>query len=98
MVDQNEIKRVEIIVKGLVQGVFFRASTREVALKLGLRGTVRNLNDGSVEIVAEGTQERLERLIKFAKVGPPSAKVYDTEIKWTDAKSNLPIFKITYGP
>ena len=96
MSDRKEIKRVEIVVSGIVQGVFFRASTREVASKLGIRGIVRNLADGSVEIIAEGTEEKLDKLIRFAKNGPPSARVYDIDIKWTVAKSDLPPFRITY--
>ena len=51
----GEEKRIEIKVLGMVQGVFFRATTRDVAGKLGLKGTVRNMRDGSVEIIAEGT-------------------------------------------
>jgi len=97
MTEYKDIKRVEIIVTGIVQGVFFRVSTRELAQKLGLRGTVRNLSDGSVEIIAEGSQEKLQRLVQFSKIGPPSAKVYDTDIKWSNAKANLPIFKIIDG-
>lgn len=96
MGNSKEIKRVEIIVYGIVQGVFFRATTRDVAAKLGLRGTVRNLHDGSVEIVAEGYEEDLIKLVSFAKKGPPSAKVYDLNIVWKDPQENLPYFKITY--
>lgn len=96
MRNDKEIRRVEIIVYGLVQGVFFRATTRDVAAKLGLRGTVRNLHDGSVEIIAEGYNDDLNTLISFAKKGPPSAKVYDIDIVWKDPQENLPFFKITY--
>ncbi|MHA1199570.1 MAG: acylphosphatase [Candidatus Heimdallarchaeaceae archaeon] len=96
MVNSAEIKRVEIIVSGMVQGVFFRVSTREVAQKLGIRGTVCNLFDGSVKIIAEGTEEKLNRLIIFAKNGPPSAKVYDIDVKWTNAKNDLPPFRIVH--
>jgi len=92
----NGKKRVEIKVYGIVQGVFFRANTRDVAVNLGLRGIVRNLQDGSVEIIAEGNEEDLITLISFAKKGPPSAKVYDIEIVWKEPQENLPFFKITY--
>ncbi len=92
----KEIKRVEIVVYGIVQGVFFRANTRDVATKLGLRGIVRNLHDGSVEIIAEGNEEDLCELISFAKKGPPSAKVYDINIEWKNPQEDLPFFKITY--
>ena len=92
----NEEKRVEIKVFGLVQGVFFRASTRDVGKRLGLKGTVRNMTDGSVEIIAEGTEEKLNRLIKFAKQGPPSAEVYDVQVKWEKAKGNMSYFGISF--
>ncbi len=93
MVDE---KRVEIKVIGLVQGVFFRATTRDVARKLGLKGTVRNMRDGSVEIIAEGAEEKLNQLIEFAKQGPSSAKVYDTQIKWEQAKGDMSYFRISF--
>jgi acylphosphatase len=96
MRDKTEVKRVEIIVTGMVQGVFFRVSIREIAQKLGLRGTVRNRLDGSVEIIAEGAEERLNKLISFAKIGPPSARVYNIDLKWTNAKGDLPPFRIVY--
>lgn len=96
MIDKTEVKRVEIIVTGMVQGVFFRVSTREIAQRLELRGTVRNRPDGTVEIIAEGTEERLNKLISFAKNGPPSARVYNIDLKWTNTKGDLPPFRIVY--
>ena len=92
----NSKKRVTIQVYGIVQGVFFRANTRDIAQKLGLRGTVRNVRDGSVEIVAEGEEEDLNKLITFAKEGPPSAKVYNIDVSWEDSKDDLPYFRVTY--
>ena len=92
----EEIKRIHVNVQGIVQGVFFRVSTKEVAQKIGLKGTVRNLRDGSVEIIAEGKEEDLIKLIKFAKTGPPAAKVYNTDVKWLEAEGNLPFFRIAY--
>ena len=89
-------KRVIIRVYGIVQGVFFRANTRDFAQKLGLKGTVRNVLDGSVEIIAEGDEELLNRLISYAKTGPPSAKVYNIDVDWDEPKNDLPYFKITY--
>ena len=63
------------IVRGRVQGVFFRASTREQALKLGIAGHARNLADGNVEVIACGTDEALDELQKWLHRGPPSARV-----------------------
>ena len=89
-------KRVKIRVYGIVQGVFFRAHTRDFAQKLGLRGTVRNVIDGSVEIIAEGSEQELNKLISFSKEGPPLAKVYNIEVNWEEPKNDLPFFRITY--
>lgn len=64
---------------GKVQGVFFRASTREQALKLGLRGYAKNLADGRVEVLAEGDAAAVHALERWLQVGPPMAKVEAVE-------------------
>jgi acylphosphatase len=63
------------IVTGRVQGVFFRASTRDFALQLGLAGYARNLADGGVEVVASGDGEALAALYAWLHHGPPAARV-----------------------
>jgi acylphosphatase len=63
------------IVEGLVQGVFFRASTREQAHQLGLKGWVRNRAEGDVELVACGAEAALLELEQWLHQGPPMAKV-----------------------
>jgi acylphosphatase len=63
------------IVKGRVQGVFFRASTRQVAESLGLTGHAINLPDGDVEVLACGESDALDRLGEWLKDGPPHARV-----------------------
>ena len=68
-------ERITIRVTGRVQGVYYRAETRTVAARYGLTGVVRNLRDGSVEIVAEGDRESLARLGAWARTGPPAADV-----------------------
>lgn len=68
-------------VTGRVQGVFFRDSTREQALKLGLKGCARNMPDGSVEVLACGRQEAVERLGLWLRSGPPMASVSNVESK-----------------
>ena len=75
------MKRYHIFVSGRVQGVFFRANTIEVANKLGIKGWVRNLKDGRVEIVAEGSEDKLNELVEWLKKGPILAKVVDLVIK-----------------
>ena len=72
---------IRLIIGGKVQGVFFRQSAKEKAVHLGITGTVRNLQDGSVEIIATGTPEQLEQLTQWCNHGPPKAVV--TNIKST---------------
>ncbi len=67
------------LVGGKVQGVCFRASTREQALKLGLRGYAKNLPDGRVEVLAEGDERALDALERWLHVGPPMARVQTVE-------------------
>ena len=69
------MKHVLINVQGKVQGVFFRASTKEKADELGIKGWVRNNHDGSVSISAEGETETLKRFVEWCRVGPPRARV-----------------------
>ena len=66
---------VRFLVEGRVQGVFFRASTREQALGLGLSGHARNLADGRVEVVAVGGAQAIETLAQWLAQGPPLARV-----------------------
>ena len=67
------------LVSGKVQGVCFRASTREQALKLGLRGYAKNLPDGRVEVLADGEASALDALERWLHVGPPMARVETVE-------------------
>lgn len=77
MSDQASDKRVcfRCLVAGRVQGVFFRASTREQALRLGLTGHVRNLPDGRVEVLACGDPDQVSQLREWLRNGPPMADV-----------------------
>ena len=67
------------LVSGRVQGVFYRASTRTEALRLGLTGHARNLPDGCVEVIAHGAPEALDALERWLWRGPPAAKVEGVE-------------------
>ena len=73
------------LVRGKVQGVFFRASTREQAVKLGLSGYAKNLPDGRVEVLAEGDASALDALERWLHVGPPMARVESVERSDVDA-------------
>jgi acylphosphatase len=77
-------KHISISISGKVQGVFFRASTKEKADALGVLGTVKNEADGSVFIEAEGEEEAINQFVGWCKKGPPRAIV--TEIKIEEAK------------
>lgn len=68
-------RRVRCRVSGVVQGVYYRASTQREAARLGLAGWVRNLPDGDVEFVAEGPDAEIEALLRWAREGPPAARV-----------------------
>lgn len=67
-------------VRGVVQGVFFRESTRRAADEAGVAGSVTNRPDGSVEAVLEGPPEAVERLLAFVRRGPPDAVVREVEV------------------
>ena len=71
-------------VRGRVQGVFYRASAREQAAWLGLRGGVRNRLDRSVELWAEGDERALERLLRWCWQGPPAARVEASDVAWSE--------------
>jgi len=71
-------------VRGVVQGVYFRASARDAARACGLVGWVRNLTDGSVEAVARGTPEALAAFERWLRQGPPRARVTAVEIAADD--------------
>jgi acylphosphatase len=71
-----------IIVRGIVQGVAFRIYTQRQARLLGLNGYVRNLASGDVEIVAQGESGAVDRLIAWARRGPPAARVDDVRVEY----------------
>ncbi|AHX14303.1 acylphosphatase [Dyella jiangningensis] len=72
------------LVSGRVQGVFYRASTREQALALGLRGHAKNLPDGRVEVIASGTDAALDALEQWLWRGPSGARVDDVRREFCD--------------
>ena len=88
--------RAHVYVSGLVQGVFFRWHTREEALRLGVKGWVRNLPDGRVEAVFEGEKEAVEQMLEFCRRGPPGAEVENVEVRWEKPTGEFSTFKIKY--
>jgi acylphosphatase len=74
--------KAKLRVTGRVQGVFYRQTTQTKASELGLGGWIRNTDDGAVELEVWGPAERVERLIAWCQIGPPSAKVSAVEVEW----------------
>lgn len=77
-----------------MQGVFFRHSARNLANYLGLKGLVRNEKDGSVYIEAEGDNYKLNKLLDWAKFGPPTAAVEKIDFKFSEELKNFEDFSI----
>lgn len=88
--------RAHLIIEGIVQGVFFRAFTRDVAFFLGLKGWVRNLPDGGVEALFEGEREKIEEAIRKCSQGPPAGKVVNIDVAWEEYKNEFDTFAIRY--
>ena len=87
----------EVVIHGLVQGVYFRASMREEAERLGARGWVRNLPDGGVQARIEGEKKKVEQLIAWCHKGPPGARVTTVDISWEPHTGEYKSFDIRYG-
>ncbi len=88
--------RAQVYISGLVQGVFFRSNTRKMALKLCLKGWVRNLLDGRVEAVFEGEKEKVLEMLQWCRSGPPSAQVIDVSVKLEKYEGKFTTFDIVY--
>jgi acylphosphatase len=88
-------KSVRIYISGTVQGVFFREFIKENAEKLNVRGFARNLEDGRVEVFAEGNDADVEKMIEICKHGPKQAQIKKTEVK-EEKFQDLKNFKILH--
>ena len=88
--------RLRVIVRGTVQGVFFRATTESMAKQLNLQGWVRNLRDGSVEAACEGGKENAEKMLSWCHHGPPGARVAGIEEIWEEPTGEFDDFTIRY--
>ena len=90
------MKQIKIKVYGLVQGVFFRYTTRKVGRKLCITGIVKNMPDGSVFIEAEGPQNKLLELLDFSKTGPKHARVDRVEHEFKELESKYEDFDYAF--
>ncbi len=95
--ESMEYLRAQVIIHGLVQGVWFRASTREEAMRIGVGGWVRNLPDGTVQALFEGEKKKVEEIIGWCYKGPPGARVSKVDIFWEFYTGEYKQFDIRYG-
>ena len=87
---------IKALVSGRVQGVCFRDATKKKAIELGVNGWVKNTPQGSVNVVAEGTEEQLSLFIDWLHIGPNYAKVEDVEVEWLKSKGLNENFYVRY--
>jgi acylphosphatase len=92
----TQTMRLEAVVKGRVQGVGFRYHVLQLAREMGITGYVRNLWDGSVEVVAEGDKVKLDRLLAYLQVGPRSAWVREVTTNWQAASGEFHSFEVRF--
>lgn len=92
----SETKRIHVLINGRVQGVGYRYFAQNAAQALGLVGEVRNLVDRRVELVAEGPESDLKKLLKRLEQGPSLSHVSSLEVDWRAAQGRYSRFDITY--
>jgi acylphosphatase len=80
----SERTRAHVFVSGKVQGVYYRANTRDTAREKGVDGWVKNLDDGRVEAVFEGEEAAVEEMVEWCHTGSPRAAVDDVEVEYED--------------
>jgi acylphosphatase len=92
----TERVRARILVRGIVQGVNFRWFTQRHAAELGLEGYVRNMPDGSVEVVAQGKRGAVEQLLETLRLGPSAAVVEHVDVEWSEPHGEFDRFEVRY--
>ena len=90
------MKQIHIFVTGRVQGVFFRQSTRVMAIKNNVNGWVHNLDDGRVEIVAQGREQDIDNLTNWCRTGPANSRVDKFELKEESIIDKFENFEVRY--
>ncbi|MAQ18453.1 MAG: acylphosphatase [Sandaracinus sp.] len=91
------LKRIQVVVHGRVQGVFFRATAQREARQNGLTGWVKNRRDGAVEMVVEGEEDAVKDYLAWAQQGPSTARVDKVETKWRSYTGEFSDFRIAPG-
>ncbi len=92
----NAAVRVRVIVKGIVQGVGYRYFAVKESVNFGLKGYVRNLYDGNVEVVAEGKREEIDKFILRLKKGPSMSRVIAIEVTWENYTGEYKGFDVSF--
>ncbi|MCE7733232.1 MAG: acylphosphatase [Candidatus Heimdallarchaeota archaeon] len=92
----TDLKRVKLRIHGIVQGVFYRTSAVKLAKQLNLVGWIKNRADSTVECIAEGRKEDLEKFIEWCQTGSTHSKVERTDVEWMDFKDEFREFKIEH--
>tara|TARA_Y100000310_G_scaffold62055_2_gene57321 strand:+ start:1324 stop:1713 length:390 start_codon:yes stop_codon:yes gene_type:complete len=92
----NVMQTLKLTISGKVHGVFFRATTREKAIELSLKGTVKNQIDGTVEVIVQGPKEKIIELIGFCKQGPEIAEVTNIKIEEINSTKKYDKFRIIH--
>ncbi|HEY9765873.1 MAG TPA: acylphosphatase [Chroococcales cyanobacterium] len=88
------MQRLLLTISGRVQGVGFRRTAQREAIRLGLKGWVRNLFDGGVSCLAEGNHESLEAFRRWCEKGPLFSRVDEVEAQWLDATGEFEEFRV----
>ncbi|MGB7532513.1 MAG: acylphosphatase [Halobacteriota archaeon] len=88
--------RAHVFVKGRVQGVLFRYTTKEEANLRAVKGWARNMEDGRVEAVFEGAKEKVDEMVEYCHYGPPAAKVSSVNVTWAEYTGEFKGFSIRY--
>ncbi len=91
-----ELAHIKALVHGKVQGVYYRAFASRAAKSLSLKGYVRNVSNGDVELEAEGPKEMLEELLRRLKAGPDGASVEKIDVTWSEGKGKYSAFDVRY--
>ena len=89
-------QEIKCIITGRVQVVMFRDFTKRKAQTLNIVGTVRNVDDGSIEVIAQGYKEELEEFVTYLEKGPPLAHVAHVDVEWREPYDTFSSFNIIY--
>jgi len=89
-------KRVHVLISGRVQGVWYRATTKQKAEQLGINGWVKNTSDGNVEAVFEGNEDLVDQMVKWCYEGSELSKVNNIQVKSEKHTGEFKDFKIAY--